>query len=63
VIGCAVRVVRIVTDEIEEKLKEPSGKSRNGYAGAIPRMTSLTGEERKAIARKAAAARWKAMAR
>ena len=51
-------VAKIATGEIEEKLKEPSGKVRSGKAGAAARAESLSQDERSAIARKAAAGRW-----
>jgi len=57
-IGCAVMVAKIATGEIEETLKEPSGKVRPGKAGSKSRAEKLTQEARSAIAKKAAAARW-----
>jgi hypothetical protein len=59
VIGAAVMVARIATGEIEETLKEPSGKVRSGKAGAKARADKLTKEERSEIAKKAAGARWR----
>jgi hypothetical protein len=56
VIGNAVHVMRIATGEIEEAVK--SGRTRSGHAGAKARMDNTTGEQRSAIAKKAAAARW-----
>jgi hypothetical protein len=56
VIGGAVMVMQIATGEIEDNKK--SGKTRSGRAGARARAQVLTREERSAIARKAAAARW-----
>jgi hypothetical protein len=58
VIGNAVHIMRIATGEIEEELKEPSGKVRSGKAGAKARVEKTTKEARSAIAKKAAAARW-----
>jgi hypothetical protein len=58
VIGNAVHVMRIATGEIEEPVPK-SGRIRSGRAGAKARAKSLSGEERKKIAKKAAAARWK----
>lgn len=58
VVGCAVMVARIATGEIQETLREPSGKVRSGQAGARARAEKLTPEERRNIAKKAAAARW-----
>lgn len=58
VIGAAVMVGRIATGEIEDTRKEKSGRTRSGQAGAAARAQNLSSEERKEIARKAAAARW-----
>jgi hypothetical protein len=59
VIGAAVMVAKIATGEIEETLKEPSGKVRSGKAGAKARAEKMTPAERSAIAKKAAGARWR----
>ncbi len=59
VIGCAVMVAQIATGETEEKLPKLSGRFRSGLAGAQARAKSLTPEERHAIAKRAAAARWR----
>jgi hypothetical protein len=56
VIGAAVLVAKIATGEIENNPK--SGRVRSGNAGAKARAEKLTGEQRKQIAKKAAAARW-----
>ena len=58
VIGAAIMVARIATGEIEEKLKEPSGRVKSGKAGASARANALTQQERSEIASKAARARW-----
>ena len=58
VIGAAVMVAKIATGEIEETLKEPSGKVRSGKAGAKARAEKMTPAERSAVAKKAAAKRW-----
>ena len=58
VIGAAVKVMKIATGEIDETLVVKSGRVRSGHAGAKARAESLTQEERVAIAKKAAAARW-----
>jgi hypothetical protein len=58
-IGCAVRVMQIATGEVDEKLTPPTGRVRSGLAGAKARAESLTAEERKAIAQRAAAGRWR----
>ena len=54
-VGCAVMVAKIATGELEEELeaKQP-GKVNGGKA----RAASMTPEERKALAEKAAAVRW-----
>ena len=51
-------MAKIATGEIEEVLKEPSGKVRSGEAGAKAWIERTTKEARTAIAKKAAAARW-----
>ena len=54
-IGAAVMVAKIATGEIEEDLpKNRQGKVNGGKA----RADGMTPEERKALAGKAAAARW-----
>ena len=54
-VGCAVMVAKIATGEIEEELEEKqAGKVNGGKA----RAASMTPEERKALAEKAAAIRW-----
>ena len=57
-IGCAVMVAKIATGEIKETPPK-SGRTRSGAAGAKARAEKLTKEERSAIAKKAAAGRWK----
>lgn len=57
VIGAAVMVAKIATGEIVEQPK--SGRTRSGHAGAKARAKALSPEERRAIAKKAAAKRWK----
>ena len=59
VIGTAVMVAKIATGEIDEKLEPKSGRTRSGRAGAKARAEKLSVEERRAIAKNAAAARWK----
>jgi hypothetical protein len=59
VIGTAVMVAKIATGEIEEELQKKSGRVRSGRAGAQARAGNLTSEQRREIAKKAAAARWK----
>jgi hypothetical protein len=59
VIGAAIKVAKIATGEIEEQLEPQSGRIRSGRAGAKARATKLSDQERRAIAQKAAAARWR----
>lgn len=58
-IGCAVVVAKIATGEITDEIAAPSGKVRSGRAGARARAERLTDAERRDIAKRAAAARWK----
>ena len=54
-VGCAVMVAKIATGEIDEDLpKNREGKVNGGKA----RADGMPPEERKALAEKAAAARW-----
>ena len=57
VVGCAVRVAKIATGEIEETRK--SGRVRPGKAGGQARAAGLSKERRHQIAKKAAQARWR----
>lgn len=59
VIGAAVMVAKIATGELTETPQKKSGRTRSGKAGAQARAEKLTREERRKIAKKAAAARWK----
>jgi hypothetical protein len=59
VIGCAVTVAKIATGQIEEDNNTTPGRIRSGRAGAIARVARTTPGQRKEIAKKAAAARWK----
>ena len=62
VIGNAVKVMRVATGEEEEEYqddgKDPAAKAL-GAKGGQARASKLTQEQRSAIARKAAATRWK----
>lgn len=58
-VGRAVMVAKIATGEIEDECRPVSGRTRSGQAGAKARATALSGERRSAIARAAAAARWR----
>lgn len=55
-IGNAVMIASIATGEIQEYQK--SGRVQSGKAGAKARAKSLTAQERREIAHKAANARW-----
>ncbi len=57
VIGCAVKVAKIATGEIEET--KNSGRVRSGKAGSRARAAGLSKERRHQIAKKAAQARWR----
>lgn len=63
VISNAVHVMRIATGEIEESGTNEDGKSKAavelGRKGGLARAQKLTLKRRKAIATKAASARWK----
>lgn len=58
-IGCAVMVGKIATGEIEDDVTVPSGRVRSGRVGAKARAEKLTSEQRRKIAKAAAAARWR----
>jgi hypothetical protein len=58
VIGCAVMVGKIATGEIQDTKSKAPGRAKSGRAGAAARAKVLTAEERRKIAKKAAAARW-----
>lgn len=57
--SCAVMVARIATGEIEDTRSAAPGRRRSGAAGGRARAEKLGTEERREIAEKAAAARWK----
>lgn len=57
-IGNAVHIARIAAGEIEETTLKQPAKRNSGFAGAKARVQNTTPEDRKAIAQKAAAARW-----
>lgn len=60
VIGNAVRVMRIATGEEEDTVRDPAKEfhRQGGLKGGKSRAASLSSEERKAIAQKAAETRW-----
>mgnify|MGYP000041016798 CR=1 FL=1 len=57
-IGNAVHIARIATGEEQETTLKQPAKHKSGLAGAKARTQNTTPEDRKAIAEKAAAARW-----
>jgi len=63
VIGNAVHVMRVATGEIEEQVVAPDPAKehmrRGGLKGGKARAKSLSAKKRKAIAKRAARARWK----
>lgn len=61
VIGNAVHVMRIATGEIQDTVRDP-GKEymrKGGLKGGKARAKALSPAKRKAIAKKAARARWR----
>lgn len=65
VIGAAVKVMRIATGEESEDIETPESQGKDPHAsalgrkGAAARAKATTPAQRKAIAKKAAAKRWK----
>jgi len=57
-VGAAVMVGRLSVGLETENTKQPSGRVRSGHAGAKARAENMSKEERSAVAKKAAAARW-----
>jgi hypothetical protein len=58
VIGAAIMTARIATGEIEEMLPTAPKRAIGGKAGGKARAERLSPEQRQAIARKGAQARW-----
>jgi hypothetical protein len=60
VIGNAVLIGRIATGEAEDTKRDPGTEAnrKGGLKGGKARAKSLTAEQRKAIAKRAAAKRW-----
>jgi len=58
VIGNAVHIARIATGEAQETTLAHPVKRNSALAGPKARVQNTTSEDRKAIAQKAAAARW-----
>ena len=59
VIGCAIKVAQIATGEVEEKADLKDYARKGGLKGGKARAAKLSDEEKKAIAKRAAQARWK----
>ena len=59
VIGNAVHIAKIATGEIADTTYKQPNKAKSGRAGAKARAEGLSPKERSAIAKKAAAARWR----
>ena len=57
-IGNAVHIARIATGEIEETTLKQPAKRKSGLVSAKARLENTTADESKAIAKKAATARW-----
>lgn len=57
--SCAVMVAKIATGELKDERSRMPGRQRSGKAGGKARAEALSDEERSAIAKKAAGARWK----
>lgn len=55
----AIMVGRISTGDIEDKPSKAPERAKGGKVGGISRAASLTSEERRDIAKRAANARWK----
>ncbi|MDA8171358.1 MAG: hypothetical protein M0Z48_05940 [Nitrospiraceae bacterium] len=57
-IGCAIKVAKIATGEIEEKPDLKDYARKGGLKGGKSRAVKLSSEKRKEIAQKAAQSRW-----
>jgi hypothetical protein len=58
VIGCAVKVAKIATGELQEDVTEKEYTRKAGQIGGKARAEKLSPKKRKEIAKKAAQARW-----
>jgi hypothetical protein len=58
VIGCAVKIAKIATGEIEEDLNGKEYARKGGLKGGQARAAKLTPKQRKQIAQRAAKVRW-----
>jgi hypothetical protein len=59
VIGTAIMVAKIATGEIEEAAPKVSAAAELGAKGGKARAEKLSSSERSAIAKRAAASRWR----
>ena len=58
VIGAAVKVMKIATEQIEEETSPAPNRAIGGKKGGKARAASLDPQRRREIARKAALTRW-----
>ena len=58
VIGAAVKVMKIATEQIEEETSPAPNRAIGGKKGGKARAASLSPQRRREIARKAALTRW-----
>jgi hypothetical protein len=58
VIGAAIKVAKIATGELEEKINGKEYARKGGLIGGKARAEKLSAKKRKDIARKAALSRW-----
>lgn len=58
VIGCAVKVAKIATGEVQEDVTKKEYTRKAGIIGGKARAEKLSPKKRKAIAKKGAQARW-----
>ncbi len=58
VIGCAVKVARIATGEVQEDTTKKEYTRKAGIIGGKARAEKLSPKKRKEIAKKAAKSRW-----
>ncbi len=59
-VGCAVKVAKIATGEVEDEGYKQPNKVKGGKAGAAALHGKITDERRTEIAQTAASARWHA---
>lgn len=57
-VGCAGTVARLATGEIQEVMREASGKASSRWASSVVRGASVTHEDHAAIVKSAAVRRW-----